>query len=84
MTTGRVIDKLNSVIADLNLRREDIDIAHRLGSKQNRKRRGTTVPARRVIIKFNSRIKRDKVLKNRKLLKGTDIFVNEDLTQINQ
>ena len=54
MTREKVIDKLNSVIADLNLRREDIDIAHRLGSKQNRKRRVTTVSARQVIIKFNS------------------------------
>ena len=84
MTREKVIDKLNSVIADLNLRREDIDIVHRLGSKQNRKGRVTTVPARQVIIKFNSRIKRNKVLKNRKLFKGTDIFVNENLTQINQ
>ena len=37
-----------------------------------------------MIIRFNSRIKRDNILRNRKLFKGTDIFVNEDLTQINQ
>ena len=84
MTTGIVIDKLNNVIGNLNLRREDIDIAHRLGPKRNRRWGQETAPARRVIIKFNSRIKRDNILRNRKLFKGTDIFVNEDLTQINQ
>ena len=84
MTTGIVIDKLNNVIDNLNLRGEDIDIAHRLGPKRNRRWGQETVSARRVIIKFNSRIKRYNILRNRKLFKGTDIFVNEDLTQINQ
>ena len=84
MTTEKVIVKLNNVIGNLNLRREDIDIAHRLGPKRNRRWGQETVPARRVIIRFNSRIKRDNILRNRKLFKGTDIFVNEDLTQINQ
>ena len=37
MTAGIVIDKLNSVIGGLNLRREDIDIAHRLGMKKKKK-----------------------------------------------
>ena len=84
MTTGIVIDKLNSVIGSLNLRREDIDIAHRLGPKRKRRWGQETATPRRVIIKFNSRIKRDNIMRNRKLFKGTNMFVNEDLTQINQ
>ena len=84
MTTETVINKLNGVIGSLNLKREDIDIAHRLGPKRKRRWGQETAPPRRVIIKFNSRIKRDSILRNRKLFKGTDMFVNEDLTQINQ
>ena len=85
MTAGIVIDKLNSVIGGLNLRREDVDIAHWLGIKKKGKPKpGETVRPRRIIIKFNSRYRRDEILRNRKLFKGTDIFVNEDLTKINQ
>ena len=85
MTAGIVIDKLNSVIGGLNLRREDIDIAHRLGiKKKGNPKPGETVRPRRIITKFNSWYRRDEILRNRKLFKGTDIFVNEDLTKINQ
>lgn len=85
MTVGIVIEKLNSAIGGWNLRREDIDIAHRLGIKKKEKPKpGETVQPRKIIIKFNSRYRRDEILRKRKLFKGTDIFVNEDLTKINQ
>ena len=83
MTADILIGKFNSVIGGLNLRPEDIDIAHRLGKKKKPKPH-ETIPPRRVIVKFNSRCKRDAILRNRKLFQGTDIYVNEDLTKINQ
>lgn len=76
-TTTAIIEVLNNNIENLALRREDIDIAHRLGKKKNGKHR-------QIIVKFQSRMKRDTILRNKKLFKGTDIFINEDLTKINQ
>lgn len=76
-TTGLVVQKLNSSIEALNLKIDDIDVAHRLGKKQN----GTH---RQIIIKFHSRMKRDTILKNRRVFKNTNIFVSEDLTKTNQ
>ena len=85
MTTGVFIDKMNALIPSLDLRREDVNIAHRLGIKKSRKTKGgETIIPRRAIVRLNSRIKRDHILKSRKLFKGTDIYVNEDLTQLNQ
>ena len=83
MTADILIEKLNGVIGGLNLKPDDIDIAHRLGKKKRPKPNETVYP-RRVIVKFHSRCKRDAILRNRKLFKGTDIYVNEDLTKINQ
>ena len=82
MTADILIEKLNGVIGGLNLEPDDIDIAHRLGKK--RPKPNETVYPRRVIVKFHSRCKRDAILRNRKLFKGTDLYVNEDLTNINQ
>ncbi|KAH3795224.1 hypothetical protein DPMN_148772 [Dreissena polymorpha] len=39
---------------------------------------------RPIIVKFVARQKRNFVMSNRKLFKGTNIFINEDLTNINQ
>ena len=77
MTTRKVADTLNGTITDLNLARYDFDIAHRLGPK----RRDSCRP---IIVKFQSRMNRDTVLRNRKLFKGSDIYINEDLTRLNQ
>jgi hypothetical protein len=38
---------------------------------------------RQIIVRFVSRMKRDKLLRNRKYLKGSNIFVSEDLTRVN-
>lgn len=77
ITTRKIVNKLNGRIQDLNLEISDIDIAHRLGQK----RRGSCRP---IIVKFLSRLKRDRVIRNRKLFKGTNIYINEDLTRLNQ
>lgn len=58
-----------------NLTTADIDIAHRLPNHAGR--------ARDIIVKFVSRYTRDEILRNRKLLKGSRIFINEDLTRLN-
>ena len=42
------------------------------------------VDCRPIIAKFQSRMKRDVVLRNRKLFKGSNIYINEDLTRLNQ
>lgn len=76
-TSKVVIETLNRYIENLDLKREEIDIAHRLGKKKEGRHR-------QIILKFQSRMKRDTVLNNRKVFKGSDIFVNEDLTRINQ
>lgn len=76
-TTRIATETLNRYIENLDIRREEIDIAHRLGKKKEGKHR-------QIIIKFQSRMLRDTVLKNRRVFKGSDIFVNEDLTKINQ
>ena len=59
------------------MQNDQINIANRLGKKT------TTVP-RQIIVKFHSRMKRDELLKKRRELKGTNIYISEDLTPINQ
>ena len=76
-TAQTVAETLNAKLPNTNLKRYDIDIAHRLGKKRDGK-------PRTVIMKFVSRMTRDNVFKNRKNLKGSNIFINEDLTRINQ
>lgn len=58
-----------------DLRMEHIDIAHRLSNQGKGKRE--------IIVKFVSRNVKYAVMKNRKLLKCSDIFVNDDLTRMN-
>ena len=76
-TTHRVVQKMNEVFPDLDLQQSHIDIAHRMGKHQKDKHR-------QIIVKFNSRMKKDQIIRKRKLLKGTDIFISEDLTPTNQ
>ena len=55
---------------------QDIDIAHRLPNKI-----GTN---RKVIVKFVSRYVKTKVMKNERKLSSTGVYINDDLTKINQ
>lgn len=77
VTTEKIIETLNDKIPDLHLLKDHIDVAHRIGGK----RKGSQ---RQIIVKLSSRMKRDEILKNRKMFKGTQIFINEDLSKTNQ
>lgn len=65
-------DKLNLTVDE-----EDIDIAHRLGKYNGSK-------SRQVIVRFVHRYTKQKVLRNAKLLKGSRMYIMEDLTRLNQ
>lgn len=71
----KVIDLMNSKM-DLRppLDLSDLEKVHRAGKK------GETEP-RAVIMKFSSHLPRNRILSGRRSLKGTGIFVNEDLTR---
>ena len=73
-----VVSKLNEIMG-VNLHRNDIDIAHRIGRKKKEMKSG-----RCIIVKFVSRMSKIKCLKARKeKLKGTHIYIQEDLTSLN-
>ena len=59
------------------LEESDIDIAHRLGRFQKNK-------ARSVIVKFTHRVKKQQIVTARRILKGSQYRVSEDLTKSNQ
>ncbi|KAK9732013.1 hypothetical protein QE152_g13208 [Popillia japonica] len=72
-------EDVNEVVIDLCKRKLsvdvqlcDIDIAHRLKSKE-----GTTLP---IIVSFVRRSLKKKIFNNKRKLKGSNIFVKEDLT----
>ena len=77
MTTNLVINALNDNIEGLELNHSDIDTAHRIGKVKFGNKR-------QIIVKFISRMTRDKLMSQKYQLKNTGIFVNEDLTFINQ
>lgn len=76
-TTKLLIKKLKEKIPSLTISYNDIDIAHRLGKKEDGK-------ARPIIVKFVSRMKRNELLSKRKALFGSSIYINEDLTKLNR
>jgi DNA repair exonuclease SbcCD ATPase subunit len=75
-TENKVLKYLNQSMPTLKLRINDIEIAHRLGKSKNGK-------PRQIIVQFCSRNTKTDILSRKKQLKGTGIFVNEDLTQLN-
>jgi len=60
----------------LKLESKDVDVAHRLGKYTPNKNRP-------VIVKFVRRQTKIDIMQRAKLLKGTGVFINEDLTKIN-
>ena len=66
----------NIINKELKLDIKVIDRAHRVGKKS--KERKTPRPT---LVKFATHADRDAVYKKRRLLRGTSIFINEDLTQ---
>lgn len=77
MTMELVAKSLNQNATNLNIKPEDIDIAHRLGKFQDGKRRA-------VIVKLQSRMKKIHIMKKKKELRATKIYVREHLTKLNQ
>lgn len=74
-TSQKVIDLIKTEL-NIDIKMTDIDIAHRLKKTQKEKRD--------VIVKFNSRMVKLQILRKKKMLKGSGLFINEDLTQLNQ
>ena len=74
-TTNNVITVLNKNIPGLNLKECDIDMCHRLGKAIEGR-------PRQVIVKFTSRLLRNKVYRLKKNLQRP-IFITEDLTKLN-
>lgn len=74
-TTLVVIQFLKNKL-DIDLKETDIDIAHRLGKFSDDANRP-------VICRFVSRMNKQKVMKNRRLLKGSVFVIKEDLTRKN-
>ena len=82
-TSETVINLLNDRIEDLNLTRENIDIAHRLGDQTSGKEDKKKKPGNRhIIVKFVSRMTREKIISRKKQMKGTHIFIGENLTRM--
>ena len=73
-TTQKIVQEMNNIFPDLDLQ---TDIARRLDNKKKDRHR-------QIIVKFNFRMKRGQLLGKRTLLKGTNIFVSEDLAPANQ
>ncbi|XP_052215794.1 uncharacterized protein LOC127834191 [Dreissena polymorpha] len=71
----QVSSLLNSKLG-LRVEKEDIDIAHRIGKYHREK-------IQPVIVRFIRRQTKSDVKRNAKLLKGSGIFLNKDLTKLN-
>ena len=77
-TANKVINLLNEKeVCTLTLK--DFDMAHRLPNKEDK-----AVKNRKVIVKFVSRYVKEQVMRNKRKLAGTGVFINEDLTHLNQ
>lgn len=72
----KVAETLNKHITGACFTKDHIDIAHRVGPVKKGKRQ--------IIAKFVSRLHAAFVLRNKKCFFGKGIYVNEDLTRINQ
>lgn len=76
-TTEKVVNFLNEKM-NTNIQTKDIDIAHRIGRKEGNK-------PRTAIVRFISRRHKFQSMKDRKVkLRGTGIYIVEDLTRMNQ
>ena len=68
----------------VKLRPDDIDRSHRIGPLHPPKRGEKKKPPRPIIVKFATYRSRHIVIRNRKLLKGKHIGIEEDLTAVNR
>ncbi|XP_052778746.1 putative leucine-rich repeat-containing protein DDB_G0290503 [Mya arenaria] len=72
-TTEKVVKLLSE--RKINVVYDDIDISHRLWK--------TVRGKRDVIVRFKSRMKRDSVMRNKRSLRGSGIWLFDDLTKLN-
>ena len=68
---------VNSSRLPIQITENDIDISHRLGPFESDRKRP-------IVVKFVRRHVKNAIMKNSKLLKGTVIYINEDLTKLNR
>ena len=74
--TDKVVDFCKAEKLGVNVDKGEIDRAHRLGPKTSNKNRP-------LIIKFKSFNAKVTICSQRKKLKGTNFYINEDLTKFN-
>ena len=82
--TDAVMLNLASKELNVKLRTEDIDRSHRIGAPRTAMTGEKPKPPRPIIVKFTTYRTRHLVIKNRKLLKGKRIGIEEDLTSKNR
>ena len=73
ITRGLVIETIKKI--DVDVSNDMISAAHRIGKRNSNY-------ARQIICKFVSRQPKEQIMKNRYKAKGSDIFINEDLTPL--
>ncbi|XP_052785515.1 uncharacterized protein LOC128226317 [Mya arenaria] len=77
-TAEETLTKVQQYLQDkdiIELKASDVDMAHRLPNKKSQNRD--------VIVKLASRFNKMCIMRNRRNLRGTGVFVNDDLTQLN-
>lgn len=65
-------------LVGVSTKESDVEVAHRVGRVEDGKRR-----PRPIIVRFNNRKQRDRILADKKKLKGKGVSVAEDLTTAN-
>ena len=80
-TDDVVIETINKELG-LNIKMENIQRSHRVGPRNNsRATRNKQVKSRPIIFRFRDFRERQRVFKNKKLLKGKGISISENLTK---
>ena len=64
-----------------NMELDDIDVAHQVQSSPQSSQSGSSTPS--IFVRFKSRSHRDAVIRSRRILKGTRVTIQEDLTPLN-
>ena len=80
-TSVRSAEKAVKVLKDklgMNISEKDISVAHRLGTFSEER-----TATRSIIVKFVARYHKIEVIQKRRVLKGTGIVIQEDLTNMN-
>lgn len=77
-TEQKIVDTLNRYIPNLKLEIKDLEIGHRLGKPNSDGK------PRQIIVQFCSRRTKTEILRQRKMVRNTGIYIKEDLTRTNQ